>query len=82
MNKFREARQQIEKNNRVVERYEKMVQDAEVYLAEHLRPLDGLIQRQIGVIDWYRERYPERKMCDEEILNHIEELERKHGSED
>ena len=76
-----EARQQMAANETVSIRYHKLIDEAELYFTDNFKEIDRKTSIKIGLCDYFRERYPERKLSDEEWLVYFDTLEDKWGND-
>ena len=81
MNELDLAREQAMKNAESLIQYHKLINEAEVFLQNNYIEIDQLLERKIGLCDYYRGRHPEKDVTDQEILDHIEKLNIKYEEE-
>lgn len=79
--RLRETRERIVYNYGVRVEYSKLLDEAELYLENNLKVVDDFSERQVGVCDYFRNRYPDKNMTDEEIIKYIDMLEDKYEKE-
>jgi len=84
MTKFDRVRKLVTKNIEASVTYNKMLREAADFYNENYNEIkfdsdDGLISRQLWVIDHFREKYPDSKMSDQGILDYMDTLEDKYG---